>query len=139
VTGRRPDRDVLRVVGRGRDVKQGDHASERRLVSLEGKEGKEFVGLLSRQNDSRGGRRRLLFGYQAKACINVGRSLEFRPTFHELRSRLLSGDTTKLTAAWVCLVSTLRKSAIHACEADLLAQVVNKVVQTLEASHLARV
>lgn len=35
------------------DVKQGGHASERRLVSLEGKEGKEFVELLSRQKHSR--------------------------------------------------------------------------------------
>jgi hypothetical protein len=32
-------------------------------------------------SDSRGGRRRLLFGYQTKACVNVGKSLEFRPTF----------------------------------------------------------
>lgn len=43
VTDIRPDRDVLRAVGG--DVKQGGHAIKRRLVSLEGKEGKEFVGL----------------------------------------------------------------------------------------------
>ena len=69
-------------------MKQGGHAIKRRLVSLEGKEGKEFVGLVltaeppeALASDSRGGRRRLLFGYQAKACVNVGKSLEFRPTF----------------------------------------------------------
>ena len=43
VTDIRPDRDVLRAVGG--DVKQGGHAIKRRLVNLEGKEGKEFVGL----------------------------------------------------------------------------------------------
>ena len=52
-----------------------------------GRKGRNLWDLLTAEppealaSDSRGGRRRLLFGYQAKACVNVGKSLEFRPTF----------------------------------------------------------